>query len=39
MPELLSEESESSDFIGLFWDVTWIWLAIVGLTLIKRKKS
>jgi hypothetical protein len=39
MPELLSEESESSDFMGLFWDVTWIWLAIVGLTLIKRKKS
>ena len=39
MPELLEDDYDSSDLIGLFWDVTWIWLAIVGLTLIKRKKS
>ena len=39
MPELLDDNSDSTNLLGIFWDVTLIWLVIVSLTLIRTKKS
>ena len=39
MPELLNENSDTPNLLGIFWDVTLVWLVIISLTLVRRKKS
>ena len=39
MPELLNENSDTPNLLGIFWDITLVWLVIISLTLVRRKKS
>ena len=38
MPELLNENSDTPNLLGIFWDITLVWLVIISLTLVRRKK-